>query len=221
MRILSTLFTLLLVTTSLACSKDGEGKGASNASEAAARGLECEHDLKANTIVRKSWPYPAGVRNLVWTGRYNKTELKLKPTQIAFVSATLTFREGDYLEVLDSEVHVVKPRRLIAKRDIYVTREVTRQGIERNERYLVAKAGEPASFLFYNSEGFCMVNTDDGPGWTKCTLDDTFEGLSAEKSDACQQNWWVQVQRSKVDKGWMIVNPTLTRRVTGPPDATK
>ena len=147
--------------------------------------------------------------------------MRLKPSQITFVTATLTFREGDYLEVLGSEVHVVKPRRLIAKKDIYVTRKVTRQGIEKTDTYLVAKAGEPASFLFYNSEGYCMVNTDDGPGWTQCTLDDTFEGLSAEKPQACQQNWWVQIERSRVDKGWMIVNPTLTKRVSGPPDATK
>ena len=214
------LFSIPLLW-SIACSKSGESEGSSSANEAAQTGLECQHDLKVNTVIKKSWPYPADVRNLLWTGRYNKRELKLKPSQISFVTATLTFREGDYLEVLDSEVHVVKPRRLLAKRDIYVSRKVTRQGIERTERYLVAKAGEPASFLFYNSEGFCMVNTQDGPGWTQCTLDDTFEGLSAEKPHACAQNWWVQVERSKVDKGWMIVNPTLSQRVAGPPDATK
>ena len=172
-------------------------------------------------MAKHSWPYPAAERHLLWTGRYDRMKLKLRPTHAAFVTATMTFREGDFVEVLDSEVHVTKPRRLVAKRDIFVTRKVTSQGIETEQRYVVAKQGELASFLFYNSQGFCMVDTSNGPAWTPCTLEDTFEGLSPETPNACGQNWWVQVQRSKVDKGWMVVNPSHVRRVATLPDGAK
>jgi hypothetical protein len=78
---------------------------------------------------------------------------------------------------------------------------------------MVARAGDAASFLFYNSQGYCLVDSDVGPIWTPCTFDDTFEGLSAETPNACEQHWWIQMARSKVDKGWMIVNPDLVERV--------
>jgi hypothetical protein len=61
------------------------------------------------------------------------------------------------------------------------------------------------------------VETRDGPGWTPCTFEDTFEGLSAENANACEQYWWIQMQRSKVDKGWMVVNPELVERLGPPP----
>ena len=98
---------------------------------------------------------------------------------------TTTFAQ---LGLPDALVHA------LAKRDIVVKRKVTSQGIEVEREITVAKAGEPASFLFYNSQGYCMVDTDVGPAWTPCTFDDTFEGLSPEAPNACEQHWWIQVR---------------------------
>jgi len=208
---------ILLIGSALGCHKGDEPRGAANAKNAAVSGLACDHDLRSRAMARHSWPYPADHRDLRWTAPYKKVQLRLKPTPAAFVTATLSFRDGDLIEVLDSEVHVTKPRRLIAKRDIFTKRKVVVQGIEVEREYLVAKAGDPVSFLFYNSRGQCMVESGDGPSWTPCTFEDTFEGLSAENANACEQHWWIQMQRSKVDRGWMTVNPALVERVGPPP----
>ncbi len=221
MRTASLLFAILLSGSSFGCSKGDETERAANANDALSAGLECDHDLRVGAVAKHSLPYPADQSALRWTGGYQKVTLKLKPTHASFVTATISFRAGDVIDVMDSQVHVIKPRRLIAKRDIIVKRKVIRQGIEVEREYLVAKAGEPASFLFYNSQGYCMVGTDEGPTWTPCTLEDTFEGLSAEHPNACQQNWWIQMQRSKADRGWMIVNPDLTERWRPPPDEAR
>jgi len=217
MRFILLLAASALIGVSAGCARGSDAKNADTAKEAIAEPLGCDHDLRSNAVAKHSWPYPATERHLLWTTRYSRTQLKLKPNHAAFVTATVTFREGDSIEVLDSEVHVKKPRRLVAKRDIFVTRKVTSQGIETTRTYPVAKQGEVASFLFYNSEGFCMVDTTNGPAWTPCTLEDTFEGLSPEMPYACEQIWWVQVQRSRVDKGWMIVSPNRVQRVATPP----
>jgi len=213
MRTFFLLLAILLIGSSASCNKGNQTPGAASAEDAGSSGLDCDHDLRVAAVAEHSWPYPAEESALRWTGKYQKTKLKLKPNHASFVTATISFREGDLIEVLDSQVHVIKPRRLIAKRDIIVKRKVVSQGIEVEREYLVAKAGEPASFLFYNSRGHCMVDTQVGPAWTPCTFDDTFEGLSAGSPNACEQRWWIQMQRSKVDKGWMIVNPELIERV--------
>ncbi|MBW1907801.1 MAG: hypothetical protein JRJ24_21455 [Deltaproteobacteria bacterium] len=123
-------------------------------------------------------------------------KLKLKPTHAAFITATVTWKKGELIGVEDSEVFVKKPRRLVAQ-------------------------GAVGSFLFYNSRGMCMVGTEHGPGWTPCTLDDAFEGLSEERSAACEQVWWVKVRKSKVAQGWMPVDPGLMERVAPPTDVAK
>ena len=219
MRFAFLLVTLLLAGPSIGCKKGEEVRGAANANDTASVGLECDHDLRVRAIAKHSWPYPADRSNLRWTAKHQKARLKLKPNHASFVTATISFREGDLIEVLDSQVHVMKPRRLIAKRDIGVKRKVISQGIEVERDITVAKAGDPASFLFYNSQGYCMVDTDVGPAWTPCTFDDTFEGLSPETPNACEQHWWIQVARSRVDKGWMIVNPDVVERVVPPDEA--
>lgn len=217
---------LLLVLTlvlglSNGCGKGDEPRGAKSANDADSVGLGCDHDLKSTAVTRHSWPFPAELKNLVWTAGYQKAKLKLKPTHASFVTATISFREGDPIEVLDSELHIMKPRRLIAKRDIVVTRKAISQGIEVKREYLVAKAGDPASFLFYNSEGYCLVQTEVGPGWTPCTWDDTFEGLNPDDPNACEQHWWIEIARSRVDRGWMIVNQEVVQRVGGSPDQAR
>ena len=217
MRIALPYLAFLLISCAVACQKGDGARDAASAKDDTASGLGCDHDEKSRAVVKHSWPYPAEHRDLRWTGQYEKVKLKLRPNQAAFVTATISFQEGDHLEVLDSEVHVTKPRRLIAKRDIFTTRKVVSQGIEVEREYLVTKAGEPASFLFYNSRGQCMVQADGGPSWTPCTFEDTFEGLSADDANACEQTWWIQVQRNKVDRGWLIVNPQLTESVGPPP----
>ena len=215
------LIVLLLVGATFGCKKGDDAPEATTAADVATKGLGCDHDLESNALARHTWPYPAEYRNLRATGRYFKTRLKLKPNPAAFVTATVTWREGDLIEVLDSQVRITKPRRLIAKRDLFVTRKEWSQGIEVERKHLAAVKGEVGSFLFYNSRGLCMVGTDGGPGWTPCTLDDAFEELSAESPHPCEQEWWVRVQKRKIDKGWMVVDTALMERVAPPPDAAE
>ena len=214
--------TLILVVALAAggCKKGDTSRTTSSASSVA-QATGCDHDVKLNAVLKHSWPYPADFRDLRWGDTYQKMKLKLKPTHAAFVTATVTWKKGDLISVLDSEVFVQKPRRLVAKRDLYVKRKAWDQGIEVERTYLAVREGEVGSFLFYNSRGLCMVGTEDGPGWTPCTLDDTFEGLSEEHPAACEQVWWVKVRKSKVDQGWMPVRPGLMERVAPPTDEAK
>jgi hypothetical protein len=210
----------LIALLGVGCKK-GDGSPASATAESVALGLGCDHDLKSNAVAKHSWPYPADHRNLRWGDKYRKMKLKLKPTHAAFVTATVTWKEGELITVEDSDVLVTKPRRLVAKRDVFVKRKVWDQGIEVERTSLAVAQGEVGSFLFYNSRGMCMVGTEEGPGWTPCTLDDAFEGLSEEHPDACEQVWWVKVRKSKVNKGWMPVIAGFMDRVPPSTDATK
>lgn len=219
---ITTLFAAVAVfVLATSCKKGVEAPGVATANDAGEEQLDCDHDLTSDALAKHAWPYPADYRDLRKTDRYKKFKLKLKPTHAAFVTATVTWKEGDLVQVLDSEVRITKPRRLVAKRDLFVKRKVWDQGIEVERTYLAAAKGEVGSFLFYNSRGACMVGTGDGPGWTPCTLDDAFEGLSAESPHACKQTWWVQVQKRKVDKGWMVVDPAFMARVPPRNDAAK
>jgi hypothetical protein len=214
--IVSAAISLLVAT---ACKKGGHTTSPSTPNDAAAQRLGCNHDVKVDHTLKHTWPYPAEYRNLRMTGRSQKTKLKVKPAHAAFVTATLSWKEGDIIEVRDSRIRVLKPRRMLVKRDVFVTRKEWSQGIEVEREYLVASKGEVGEFLFYNSQGMCLVNSENGPGWTACTLDDTFEGLSRERPHACQQTWWVKVERSRVDQGWMLVDPEVMRRVPPPESA--
>lgn len=216
----NTIFALTtFAVLSSGCTKGSEASDANTAVEAQSLGLECDHDIRANSVLKHTWPYPAEYRDLQWTGGYQKMVLKLKPNHAAFVTAKVSWKQGDLLRVHDSQVRVLKPRRLVAKRDLYVKRKEWSQGVEIEKTYLAARQGEVGSFLLYNSYGLCLIGTGDGAGWTPCTLDDAFEGLSAENPHACEQEWWVEVQRRKVDKGWMIVDPALMERL--PPDPSE
>jgi len=219
MRAVSILITVLIAILATGCKKGGSSPAASNA-EPTAEMTGCDHDVKSSAIAKHSWPYPADYRNLQWGSHYKQMKLKLKPTHAAFVTATVTWKQGETILVEDSEVLITKPRRLVAKRDLYVKRKVWDQGIEVERTYPAAKEGEVGSFLFYNSRGMCMVGTEQGAGWTPCTLDDAFEGLSAELPFACEQVWWVKVRKSKVHQGWMPVMLELMNRLA-PPDAAK
>ena len=185
----------------------------SSTAQSAPSGRGCDHDVKASAVAQHSWPYPADLRDLRWGSKYRKMQLKLNPTHAAFVTATVTWKEGELIPVEDSKVLIRRPRRLVAKRDLYVKRKVWDQGIEVERTYLATAQGEVGSFLFYNSRGACMIGTDEGPGWTPCTLDDAFEGLSEEDPAACEEFWWVKVRKSKVNQGWMVVAPGLVERV--------
>jgi hypothetical protein len=218
----SSSISIALVLASLAfgCQK-GESSPASATPESATLDSGCEHDLESKAIAKHSWPYPAEYRNLRWGDKYRKMKLKLKPTNAAFVTATVTWKEGETIVVEDSDVLITKPRRLVAKRDLFVKRKVWDQGIQVERTFLAVAKGELGSFLFYNSKGQCMVGTEEGPGWTPCTLDDAFEGLSEEQSEACEQIWWVKVRKSKVNQGWMPVPPGFVERVAPPADAAR
>ena len=209
-----TIITAVLIAFLAAGCERGDGATTAAKSDVSSSyDAGCDHDLKSSVVVEHSWPYPADSKDLRWVDRYTKVRLKLNPSHAAFFTATLTYRRGDYISVEDSQVHIVKPRRLVAKRDLYVQRKVWDQGIQVDRLVLAAARGELGSFLFYNSRGMCMLDTEQGPGWTSCTLDDAFEGLSAESPFACAQVWWVKIKRSKVDQGWMPFDPELMERV--------
>ena len=222
MRAFPILIAILFVTLAVSggCKK-GETSPSTSDAQAAAQAIGCDHDVKSKSVVKHSWPYPADFRDLRWGNTYRQMKLKLKPTHAAFVTATVTWKKGELIAVEDSHVLITKPRRLIAKRDLTVKRRVWDQGIQVERTYLAVAQGEIGSFLFYNSRGMCMVGTEEGPGWTPCTLDDAFEGLSAEQPDACEQVWWVKVRKSRVAQGWMPVMPGLMERVAPPTDAAK
>ena len=221
MRTVSILTAILIACVVTVSCKKGDISPAAATAVSTAEMIGCDHDVKSNAVAQHSWPYPAESRNLRWGDKYKQMKLKLKPTRAAFVTATVTWKQGELIAVQDSDMLVTKPRRLVAKRDLYVKRKVWDQGIEVERAYRAAATGDVASFLFYNSRGMCMVETEKGPGWTPCTLDDAFEGLSAEQPHACEQVWWVKVRKNKVDQGWMPVAPELMDRVPPPPDATK
>ena len=221
MRTISILTCFLLAAAlGLACKKSAGSAGTATPASAPLAS-DCDHDLKSSALAKHSWPYPADHRNLRWGDTYQKMRLKLKPTSAAFVTATVTWKSGELIEVEDSEVQITKPRRLIAKRNLYVKRKVWDQGIQVERELLAVAEGELGSFLFFNSRGMCLVGTEEGPGWTPCSLDDAFEGLSEEQPDACEQVWWVKVRKSKVDQGWMPVMPGFTERVPPPTGAAK
>ncbi|MDH3726270.1 MAG: hypothetical protein OER77_01965 [Myxococcales bacterium] len=173
----------------------------------------CDHDVGSSAVVKHAWPFPAEARNVGWGNHYKKMTLKLKPRPAAFVTATVTWKKGELIEVEDSEIVVRKPRRVLAKHDMFVTREVWDQGVQVERTTKAASAGDVTSFLFYNSRGYCMIQTDDGPAWTKCSLDGSFEGVSADQPFACDQTWWIKVRKSKVDKGWMPFEDAFMARV--------
>lgn len=221
MRTLAILSGLFLAGALGTACKKSDGSPSSATPTSARLGLSCDHDLKSTALAKHSWPYPADHRDLRWGEKYQKVRLKLKPSSAAFVTATVTWKPGELIEVEDSEVRIIKPRRLIAKRDLYVKRKVWDQGIQVERELLAVAEGEVGSFLFYNSRGMCMVGTEEGPAWTPCTLDDAFEGLSDEEPQACEQVWWVKVRKSKVHQGWMPVMPGLMERVPPPSGAAR
>jgi hypothetical protein len=210
----------LAASLGMACKKSESSPSAATPA-LVALAVGCDHDLQSSALAKHSWPYPADHRNLRWGDTYQKVKLKLKPTRAAFVTATVSWKSGELIEVEDSELQITKPRRLIAKRNLYVKRRVWDQGIQVERELLAVAEGELGSFLFYNSRGMCMVGTEEGPSWTPCSLDDAFEGLSEEQPDACEQVWWVKVRKSKVDQGWMPVMTGLTERVPPPTGAAK
>lgn len=179
----------------------------------------CEHDIESSAIAKHAWPFPAEARDVRWGNQYKKMKLKLNPRHAAFVTATVTWKKGELIEVEDSEMILQKPRQVIAKHDMSVTRKVWDQGVQVERTTKAVSAGKVANFLFYNSRGYCMIQTDDGPAWTRCTLDGSFEGVSAEHPFACQQTWWIKVHKSRVDEGWMPFEDTFMVRVPPPDDA--
>ncbi len=181
----------------------------------------CDHDVESSAVVKHAWPFPAEARNVRWGDHYKKMRLKLKPRHAAFVTATVTWKEGDPIEVEDSEIVVRKPRLVLAKHDMFVTRKVWDQGVQIERTTKAVAAGSMANFLFYNSRGSCMIQTDDGPAWTKCTLDDSFEGVSANQPFACEQTWWIKVRKSRVNKGWMPFEDAFMVRVPAKDDEAK
>jgi len=220
MRVVAIVSAMSFCALATSCKKS-EGSAATVTAASTAERIGCNHDLNTRAVAKHSWPFPADARDLRWVGGYARVKLKLRPSPAAFVTATVQWKQGELIPIEDSQVWVTKPRRLVAKRDLYVERKVLEQGIEVDRTELAVAAGEVGSFLFYNSRGMCMVETEQGSGWTPCTLQDAFEGLSSEHPFACEQTWWVKVRKSKVDQGWTPVALDLMERVPAQRDEAK
>jgi len=228
MRARSIVTIALLASFVDGCTKAGSAMPTENRSDVdkirayAEEGMSgCDHDVESGAVAKHAWPFPAEARNVRWGEHYEKMKLKLKPRSAAFVTATVTWKRGELIEVEDSEIVVQKPRRALAKHDMFVTRKVWDQGVQVDRTTKAVSAGDVTSFLFYNSRGYCMILTEDGPAWTKCTLDGSFEGVSPEQPFACEQTWWIKVRKSKVDKGWMPFEDALMVRVPPQDGAAK
>lgn len=217
-RMCSLLALLLAAVGFMGCSTP-DGPSANSAADAATRRLECDHDVETNAVLKNTWPYPAESRNLRWVGGSQRIKLKLKPLNAAFSTATVSWPADSLLEVENSQVRILRPRRLVAKRDLFIKRKEMEQGVEVERTHLAVKKGEVGSFLFYNSRGMCLIGYEKGFGWTPCTLDDAFEGLSPDSPHPCAQEWWVELARRKVDRGWARVQPDLMERVPPPSEA--
>lgn len=228
MSVRTILIVVALLTTAVACKKGGTSAPTASPDPVgkvlayAAPGLSgCDHDLETTAVAKHAWPYPADARDIRWGDEYQKMRLKLNPNPAAFYTATLTWKKGEFIEVEDSEMVIRKPRQVVAKHDIVVTRKVIDQGREVKRTSTAVAAGEVANFLFYNSRGSCMILTDGKPAWAPCTLEGSFEGVSADAPFACDQSWWVNVRRSRSDRGWMPFDEALMDRIPSPLAATR
>ena len=218
------LILVLSVALLSGCKKADRTSGTTAAStpEASAPGLPdatsgCDHDQRTNVTLPHTWPYPADAREIRWTDGREKTGLKIKPRGVAFRTATVTWKKGQDMGASDSQVVVTKPRRLVAKRDMQVRREIWDQGRRVEATAGEIKKGDVVSFLFFDSRGSCLVRFGGGTGSVPCTLEDSFEGLSAEHPFACEQVWWVKVRRAKRSKGWLVFDEELMERVDAAP----
>ncbi|MGB8329631.1 MAG: hypothetical protein WCE62_05840 [Polyangiales bacterium] len=209
-----------LATSLVAGCKKNDGSPSTATAAWTEEPIGCDHDAKSNAVAMHSWPYPADSKDLRWGNRYEKMRLRLGPSNAAFITATVTWKPGTLIPVEDSQVRITKPRQLVAKRDLYVTHKVWDQGVKVERTDRAVAAGEIGKFLFYNSRGRCMLDTEQGPAWTPCTLDDAFVGLSAAHPFACEQTWWVKVRKSRTHRGWMVVRLDRMERVP-PSDAAK
>jgi len=220
------LLIVLTIGVLAGCSK----AGTSGSTSGAAAGVEipayaepgmsgCDHGAESTAIAKHAWPYPAEARNVRWGQKYQKMKLKLSPNPATFYTATVTWKKGELIEVLDSEVLIRKPRKVVAKHDMYVTMKVWDQGREVEKTIKGVEAGQIADYLFYNSRGFCLILVGDKAAWTKCDLGGSFEGVSAEQPFACDQVWWMKVRKSRVDQGWLPFEPDFMERV--PPNEAR
>ena len=107
MRAISFFIAILIVALASSCKK-GESS-APTATSAAEIVPGCDHNEKSSSIAKHSWPYPADYRDLRWGSHYKQMQLKLKPTNAAFVTATVTWKKGELIGVEDSEVLPVRP----------------------------------------------------------------------------------------------------------------
>lgn len=176
----------------------------------------CDHGIKSNAELAHTWPYPAYARTIRWGNERHNTGLKLRPREIAIRTATVRFDKGELIEPSDSHLVITKPRRLVAKHDMAVRRQVWDQGRLVLQVTGEIRAGDTVNFLFFDSGSSCLIDTDQGLSYVGCTLDDSFEGLTAEHPSACEQTWWLRVRLSKVDKGWFVFDPALMARLPAP-----
>ena len=211
------LLILVLSVALLSGCKKADGTAGTTVASTPEAPRGCDHEQRTNVVLPHTWPYPADARKIRWADGREKTGLKIKPRGVAFRTATVTWDKGQDMGASDSQVVVTKPRRLVAKRDMQVRREVWDQGRRIEATASQINKGDVVSFLFFDSRGSCLVLVGGDTGSVSCTLDDSFEGLSAEHPFACEQVWWVKVRKAKRSKGWLVFDEKLMKRVEAVP----
>ena len=118
------------------------------------------------------------------------------------------------MQIVDSEVVVHKARRVVAKRDLAVRREVWDQGRKVVRTELAVKAGTTVDFLLYDSRGSCLIAMPEGLASVACDLQDTFDTVTPDHPYACEETWWLKVDRAKTTRGWFPFDPERMERVS-------
>jgi hypothetical protein len=208
-------FPCVLLCTLLALSascKKRDTATSTTPETAADRG--CEHDTELNLAFPKTWPYPADDRQLRWRGPSMRVELQVKPRNSAPVTGSSRWKDGEGMEIVDSQIVVHKARRVVAKRDLTVSREVWDQGRKIVQSMLAVEAGATVEFLLYDSRGTCLIMTPQGLASVSCNLQDTFDTVTPDNPYACEETWWLKVDQGKMTRGWFKFDPKRMERVS-------
>lgn len=204
------LLLLALLALGTSCKKENTG---TSAAEAAAYS-GCEHDTKVNLAFPKTWPYPADDREIRWRGTSMRIGLQMKPHSSAPRTGTTSWKDGEDMKVIDSQVVVRKARRVVAKHDLAVRREVWDQGRKLVQTTLAVKAGGTVDFVLYDSRGSCLIVTEEGLASVACDLDGTFDTVTRDNPYACEEVWWFKVDKARTTRGWFRFDPERMERVS-------
>ncbi len=205
------LFLCALLVLGTSCKKQDT---VASTTPATARSTGCEHDAAVNLVFSKTWPYPADDRQILWRGPSLRVRLRMKPRSSSPVTGSTRWKDGEDMQILDSQVVVRKARRVVAKRELALSREIWDQGRKIVASTLAVEAGATVDFLLFDSRGACLIMTPEGLASVACDLHDTFENVTPENPYACEEIWWFKVDQGKTTRGWFTFDPERMERVS-------